>query len=598
VEIDEKNISRAARRKMAQRAKKTAKKRAMSRKRKEKRMKNPAALKASAERMAKNAVVKKLAGGRKYGELSISQRERIDKMLSKKPGLIKKIARKMLPKVKKKEKERLIRVRAKGKGSDKKSVAPSLNEVVDPLTVASVIALTGGAVAITATLAKKLNNYFFGRSVDFKVEKTYELIKKKYPDIFYMIRTQKFSRGKLAKMVRDIEDEIPGLQKKSFMNNITSIINQLMNHHQYQLGNTSNKLDPDRFQNEAVESKHGVLTMKVGDSYPEVSAREVNGKLKAYTFKSSFEAKQHTKKVGGKVYHPTEEGVYYVEFTKLDGPEDSIDESAEYMTMADIKKQWKKDYPGVKFGFKKVRGGGSEWLLVVSPQGTELERYQNIPKLGWLKTIVEVSDEKKEIQSLQYMLDVSQKLSSKSMFFKDRGGKKGYIKMLKHKLKKLGVMTESSDEQEDIKSLQAILDTAMELSANNPYFKGRGSKKEYIKMMQHKLSKLGVHEVINVPISIGDTVLGGKFKNKKIVVKSIGKNEKGDLTINGRPLLKFRTIRQKGLMFKEGSKKNKNKPTTRMDAYKKVRKSTMPKSRPMKSKKTYDRKKLRKGEDY
>jgi len=69
------------------------------------------------------------------------------------------------------------------------------------------------------------------------------------------------------------------------------------------------------------------------------------------------------------------------------------------------------------------------------------------------------------------------------------------------------------------------------------------------------------------------------------------------LTINGRPLLKYRIIRQKGQMFKEGSKKNKNKPTTRMDAYKKVRKSTMPKSRPMKSKKTYDRKKFRKGED-
>jgi len=39
--------------------------------------------------------------------------------------------------------------------------------------------------------------------------------------------------------------------------------------------------------------------------------------------------------------------------------------------------------------------------------------------------------------------------------------------------------------------------------------------------------------------------LGGKFKNKRIVVKSIGKNEKGDITINGKPLLKFRIIDQK-----------------------------------------------------
>ena len=52
------------------------------------------------------------------------------------------------------------------------------------------------------------------------------------------------------------------------------------------------------------------------------------------------------------------------------------------------------------------------------------------------------------------------------------------------------------------------------------------------------------NETIRVPISIGDTVLGGKFKNKKIIVKSIEKNEKGDITINGKPFMKFRTIDQ------------------------------------------------------
>ena len=49
-------------------------------------------------------------------------------------------------------------------------------------------------------------------------------------------------------------------------------------------------------------------------------------------------------------------------------------------------------------------------------------------------------------------------------------------------------------------------------------------------------------EDITIPINVGDTVLGGKFKNKKVVVKDIGKNEKGDITINGRPLLKFRIM--------------------------------------------------------
>ena len=51
-------------------------------------------------------------------------------------------------------------------------------------------------------------------------------------------------------------------------------------------------------------------------------------------------------------------------------------------------------------------------------------------------------------------------------------------------------------------------------------------------------------EQITLDINVGDTILGGKFKNKKIVVKEIGTNEKGDVTINGRPLLKYRIIPQ------------------------------------------------------
>ena len=47
-------------------------------------------------------------------------------------------------------------------------------------------------------------------------------------------------------------------------------------------------------------------------------------------------------------------------------------------------------------------------------------------------------------------------------------------------------------------------------------------------------------ENINVKINVGDTVYGGKFKNKPIIVKTISRNDKGDLTINGKPLLKFR----------------------------------------------------------
>ena len=51
-------------------------------------------------------------------------------------------------------------------------------------------------------------------------------------------------------------------------------------------------------------------------------------------------------------------------------------------------------------------------------------------------------------------------------------------------------------------------------------------------------------EMIKLDIKVGDTIMGGKFKNKKVIVKTIGKNDKGDITINGKPLLRFRIIKE------------------------------------------------------
>ncbi len=54
-------------------------------------------------------------------------------------------------------------------------------------------------------------------------------------------------------------------------------------------------------------------------------------------------------------------------------------------------------------------------------------------------------------------------------------------------------------------------------------------------------------EMIKLDIKVGDTIMGGKFKNKKVVVKTIGKNDKGDITINGKPLLRFRILKENNL---------------------------------------------------
>jgi hypothetical protein len=59
---------------------------------------------------------------------------------------------------------------------------------------------------------------------------------------------------------------------------------------------------------------------------------------------------------------------------------------------------------------------------------------------------------------------------------------------------------------------------------------------------------------ITIDVSIGDTILGGKFKNKRIKVKEIGKDEHGMPTINGRKVVNFRLqkVEEKVVRDKDG----------------------------------------------
>jgi hypothetical protein len=59
-----------------------------------------------------------------------------------------------------------------------------------------------------------------------------------------------------------------------------------------------------------------------------------------------------------------------------------------------------------------------------------------------------------------------------------------------------------------------------------------------------KILKFKSFEKIILDIEKGDILYGGRFKNKKTVVKKIGKNAKGDITINDKPLLKYRILKE------------------------------------------------------
>ena len=64
------------------------------------------------------------------------------------------------------------------------------------------------------------------------------------------------------------------------------------------------------------------------------------------------------------------------------------------------------------------------------------------------------------------------------------------------------------------------------------------------KWQRHIVGRSAVQEAISLDIEIGDIVLGGKYKNKRIEVKEIGTDDIGQPTINGKSLLKFRIEKQ------------------------------------------------------
>ena len=62
-----------------------------------------------------------------------------------------------------------------------------------------------------------------------------------------------------------------------------------------------------------------------------------------------------------------------------------------------------------------------------------------------------------------------------------------------------------------------------------------------------------VNEEIKLDVEIGDTILMGKFKNKKVIVKSIGKDEHGMPTINGKKVATFRIIKKVNIFNNEST---------------------------------------------
>lgn len=105
--LSEKPLTPQQRRERGRQMKRLAPKIARKKKIAMKKKASPEKLTGRAEKAAKEIIRNKLVKGKKYADLPFAQRELIDKKVEKKKDAIKKIAKKLLPKIRKQEVERL-----------------------------------------------------------------------------------------------------------------------------------------------------------------------------------------------------------------------------------------------------------------------------------------------------------------------------------------------------------------------------------------------------------------------------------------------------------------------------------------------------------
>ena len=100
-------MSMATRMKMKAAMRKNKTKIALGRKKAAKRLASPEQLKKRAEKQARNLIIKKILKDKSKGDLSFAARSDLEKKVAKKKGKIMKLAKKLLPQVKKADKAKL-----------------------------------------------------------------------------------------------------------------------------------------------------------------------------------------------------------------------------------------------------------------------------------------------------------------------------------------------------------------------------------------------------------------------------------------------------------------------------------------------------------
>ena len=138
---------------------------------------------------------------------------------------------------------------------------------------------------------------------------------------------------------------------------------------------------------------HGLGFKDVATAEASVAKIKKANRTHAHKIQAAIAMEQRARVMG-----KTSEAAVYRKFIEaMKKKTKQMKEAVQYLTLNQIKKDYAKEFPGVKFKFKVGKFKGAEILSVLSPKGTELELYDKVPKQGW--TVREMKEDiKKDIE--------------------------------------------------------------------------------------------------------------------------------------------------------------------------------------------------------
>jgi hypothetical protein len=259
---------------------------------------------------------------------------------------------------------------------------------------------------------------------------------------------------------------------------------------------------------------------------------------------------EERKKLFNKVYPKFDEKIFDLITKKLDTlNEDIIIETSSVGFGAD---DGEPETGYVSDGQKRVLNGGKPepWFK----QGGY--KQMEVPKGDYMRGKGKTTDKDSQFRKVYYKiknvevstLKTAEKPEGVDKWKEIKPKKKNIIK----KDKRYWEMNESQNEIISNNEINQIADEMIEalgLAMGYPSKEQLAKKQKERDVLRKKMDSQDnyyekVNENINIPVKVGDTILMGRFKNKKVVVKNIGKDDYGMPTINGKKVVTFRIVKE------------------------------------------------------